>query len=354
MFSAPPQPPQAAQAERCSSGTRFPNGDGTDGVGAGSWERETPITRGRQQAGRSTSSPGAGCPREGALGQPSPPCCSWENQALVGGGYGEGKPLAAVRCVRSTGGHGCWGVEGAARGGDEGICGPVCVRCPAVVCAVPWVAHRGVTFRWGMAVGTTPGWDTSSHPLGDRARCCPWGRGAGDAAGAWQPSPTSWVRSLPGAAVGGCGEQPGVEMPTVALPAQAVLPQCPANLTPWHPRAVTAQDGVMQGDRRGQGSRQRLACVAGCVIRLRGTAHINPSLQVGAGVGQSGSSGTGAVCAARAQPESPCWRYGLWVLGPGTGPSACVGPSRFVSQLPSVAQGSALGLFSTSLGNSGE
>lgn len=123
------------------------------------------------------SSPGAGCPREGTLGQPSPPGCSSENRALVGGGYGEGKPLAAVQCVGRTRGRGCWGAGGVARGGDEGICGPVCLRHPAVGCAAPWVAHRGVTFRWGTAVGTAPGWDTSSHPL--------WGQGAALPLGTW-------------------------------------------------------------------------------------------------------------------------------------------------------------------------
>lgn len=300
------------------------------------------------------SSPGAACPREGTLGQPSPPGCSSENRALVGGGYGEGKPLAAVQCVGRTRGRGCWGAEGVARGGDEGICGPVCLRHPSVGCAAPWVAHRGVTFRWGTAVGTAPGWDTSSHPRGDRVQRCPWGRGAGDAAGALAAlthvlgakPPCSSRGRLRGAtrrgdAIGGSA-------------AQAVLPQCPANLTPWHPRAVTVRDGVMQGDRRGQGSRQRLACAAGCVIRLRDTAHINPSLQVGASVGQSGSSGTGAVCAARAQPESPCWVYGLWGAGAQHRTISLCWPLALHLPAPSVAQGSALGLFSTSLGSSGK
>lgn len=212
------------------------------------------------------------------------------------------------------------------------------------------VSPSGGAQLWGQHLAGT----LLPTPCGDRVQRCPWGRGAGDAAGALAAlthvlgakPPCSSRGRLRGAtrrgdAIGGSA-------------AQAALPQCPANLTPWHPRAVTVRDGVMQGDRRGQGSRQRLACAAGCVIRLRDTAHINPSLQVGASVGQSGSSGTGAVCAARAQPESPCWVYGLWGAGAQHRTISLCWPLALHLPAPSVAQGSALGLFSTSLGSSGK
>lgn len=92
------------------------------------------------------------------------------------------------------------------------------------------VSPSGGAQLWGQHLAGT----LLPTPVGTGCSAAPGDVGLGMLQVPWQPSPTSWVRSLPAAAGGGCGEQPGVEMPTVALQLRLRCPSAP----PTSPRGT--------------------------------------------------------------------------------------------------------------------